>query len=763
MERRKPASLLLVSALILLSIVGALPNFNQAAAAGTFNILVSPVQQSADNTLNQFAYYSVLVQSASGFVGTVALDASITSGPSTTYNPSLSFPGGSTVNVPPDESGFTYLQAMVGAGVASGVYTISVRGTSPPATPKTSTTSLTVMDYSAATKDFKLAGSAGVILDVVPGDSGWTDINVQSSTSAAGDYYVSLKIAPSTPGFISASFDRQILTVGGYRTNSSRLTVETTTLTPAGNYTLVVTGTRTDYADWVHSWAITVRVNGFFVAPTPMAKSVVPGESTTFNIGIQSVGTFSSTVKLHTSGVPSGMNATVNPKSVLPPPSGLASSVLTIATAISLSQGTYYLTVIGTSGSLTSSQSIAVNVGEFSVTAEPNSRTVAQGSSATYTVIGTSSGDYSGTMTLAVSGVPAGVNYEFNPSSILIPPASSNSSTLNLNVSSNAAAATHTLTVTGTSGSRSHSTTVTLVIAATPDFSLTISPSSVTVRNGSSTTLTVYINSINQFSSPVTLTASIPPATGATGSISPSSVTPPTGGYATATLTITTAATAPAGSGTVTVTGTSGTILHTATATLTISPTAGRPCIIATATYGSELSPEVYFLRLFRDRSVQTTFAGSQFMNAFNNWYYSFSPIVAEHIRNDLALRNVAKTALYPLISILYVAQWSYSVLSFAPELAVVVAGLVASSLIGVVYLTPIAFLAAELARRKRIRICPIGKPLAVAWVASTVTIVVSELAVVSPLMMFATAAFVLSTVALATKATVTETERLLH
>jgi len=115
------------------------------------------------------------------------------------------------------------------------------------------------------------------------------------------------------------------------------------------------------------------------------------------------------------------------------------------------------------------------------------------------------------------------------------------------------------------------------------------------------------------------------------------------------------------------------------------------------------------------------------------------------------------------LISILYMAQWSYSVLSFAPELAVVVAGLVASSLIGVVYLTPIAFLAAELARRKRIRICPIGKPLAVAWVASTVTIVVSELAVVSPLMMFATAAFVLSTVALATKATVTETERLLH
>jgi len=175
------------------------------------------------------------------------------------------------------------------------------------------------------------------------------------------------------------------------------------------------------------------------------------------------------------------------------------------------------------------------------------------------------------------------------------------------------------------------------------------------------------------------------------------------------------------------------------------------------------LAPEVYFLRLFRDRSVQTTFAGNEFMNVFNAWYYSFSPTVAEQVKGNLLLRNVVKAALYPLLGSLYLAQWVYSTLSFAPELAVVVAGLVASSLIGVVYFAPMALLASELARRKRISIHPTGKPLAIAWLASTVMIVVAELTAASPLMMFATAAFVLSTVALATKATVAQTQRLLH
>ena len=259
------------------------------------------------------------------------------------------------------------------------------------------------------------------------------------------------------------------------------------------------------------------------------------------------------------------------------------------------------------------------------------------------------------------------------------------------------------------------------------------------------------------------LTANLPSGSGATGSINPPSVTPPPNGMGTATLTVTTAASAPAGSGTITVTGTSGSKSRTATGGLTISPSAGRPCIIATATYGSELAPEVYFLRLFRDQSVQSTFAGTQFMNVFNAWYYSFSPTVAQQVKTNMALRNVAKAVIYPLIGTLYLAQWSYSALSFAPELGIFVAGLVASSLIGIVYFAPITALATELARRKRLNISVANKPFAIAWLASIALILSAELSALPGLMMVATAAFVLSTIALAVKATVTQTQRILH
>jgi hypothetical protein len=112
-------------------------------------------------------------------------------------------------------------------------------------------------------------------------------------------------------------------------------------------------------------------------------------------------------------------------------------------------------------------------------------------------------------------------------------------------------------------------------------------------------------------------------------------------------------------------------------------------CLIATATYESELSPQVQFLREFRDNIVLKTFAGRCFMEAFNAWYYSFSPTIASVISESDTLKVLMKILLYPLIGILHISYWTYLLLDFSCELGVVVAGLVASSLIGVVYLTP--------------------------------------------------------------------------
>jgi len=171
-------------------------------------------------------------------------------------------------------------------------------------------------------------------------------------------------------------------------------------------------------------------------------------------------------------------------------------------------------------------------------------------------------------------------------------------------------------------------------------------------------------------------------------------------------------------------------------------------CLIATATYGSELSPEVQFLRGFRDQAVLPTFAGSSFMTAFNNFYYSFSPAVASQISLHEGLRAVMRLLLYPLIGILHVAESVFSVLSFNAELGVVMSGLVASFLIAVVYIVPWVLI---LYAKKRVRIP--HRILQVAtflWLGSIACIALAEVVGSSLVMMFSTSLFVLATMSVA-------------
>ena len=76
-------------------------------------------------------------------------------------------------------------------------------------------------------------------------------------------------------------------------------------------------------------------------------------------------------------------------------------------------------------------------------------------------------------------------------------------------------------------------------------------------------------------------------------------------------------------------------------------------CLIATAAFGSELTPQVQFLRNFRDHYIMSTVSGSAFMNAFNTIYYSFSPQVADYERGQPWLQTIVKMGLYPLFRIL--------------------------------------------------------------------------------------------------------------
>jgi plastocyanin len=77
----------------------------------------------------------------------------------------------------------------------------------------------------------------------------------------------------------------------------------------------------------------------------------------------------------------------------------------------------------------------------------------------------------------------------------------------------------------------------------------------------------------------------------------------------------------------------------------------GGGCLIATATYGSEMSTEVQQLRELRDNQLLNTASGTQFMSTFNDIYYSFSPIVADYERENPLFKEVVKIAITPMIS----------------------------------------------------------------------------------------------------------------
>ena len=84
---------------------------------------------------------------------------------------------------------------------------------------------------------------------------------------------------------------------------------------------------------------------------------------------------------------------------------------------------------------------------------------------------------------------------------------------------------------------------------------------------------------------------------------------------------------------------------------VTSSNEEGGGCLIATAAFGSEMAPQVQFLREIRDNTVMTTQSGTVFMTGFNQFYYSFSPYVADYERENPIFKEAVKVTLTPLLT----------------------------------------------------------------------------------------------------------------
>ena len=192
------------------------------------------------------------------------------------------------------------------------------------------------------------------------------------------------------------------------------------------------------------------------------------------------------------------------------------------------------------------------------------------------------------------------------------------------------------------------------------------------------------------------------------------------------------------------------------TSTTSITQTSPQTkCFIATATFGSELAPEVVLLRTFRDSYILHTSVGRRFMISFNAFYYSFSPQIAALIAPNTPLRSAMKAAIYPLVGILSISYRIASLMSFNMELGVILAGIFASLGIGIVYFGPLALGICRLLRLDMVSIRLLSNRLAGACVASLLLLIIGEVSDMSNILMLASVATVVSFVFLGAVSTV--------
>jgi endoglucanase len=209
----------------------------------------------------------------------------------------------------------------------------------------------------------------------------------------------------------------------------------------------------------------------------------------------------------------------------------------------------------------------------FTLSSSASTLSIAQGSSGSDTISVNDAGGFTGSVTLAASGLPSGVTATFgtNPTT--------GSSVLTLTVSATAPQGNSTVTITGTSGNLTAATTISLTVTTkpTPGFTLAASPGSLSIAQAKTATDTITVTDLNGFTGSVTLAA-----TGLPGGVTAAFATNPTAGSSV--LTFTANSTAAAGTSTVTITGTSGTLTATTTIALTVSSaTTGFACHIGYA------------------------------------------------------------------------------------------------------------------------------------------------------------------------------------
>lgn len=499
------------------------------SGSSTFTLAANPENISA--LAGSSITSTIAINPANGFTSPVALSVSgLPTGVTATLNPST----------------VTGVSATVTFNIASTVpvgtvATVTLTGTGG------GITSAIPLKLSVITPDFSLAASPSQ-LNIHQGGTVTGTINIGQVGGFAGNVAFS---ASNLPAGVTAAFS-PVSTTGSF-------TVVTFTASSSASLIssqVTITGTG---ASLSHTTSINLTVQ------TPLddfslsagSPTISQGGSGSTTVTITPMGIFNGSVALSANGVPGGVTATFSPASAT------TTSTLTFTATSTASLGEATISITGASGNISHTIQIHLTVNQvqnpdFSLAA--TNATVTQGGTGTSTVTVTPLDGFTGSVTLAASGLPTGVTASFSPAS------TTGTSTLTFTASSAATTGTINVTVTGTSSTLTHAALLSLTVSApvVPGFTLSATPASVSITQGATASSTITVTPSGGFNNSVTLSASGLPA-GVTASFTPASTT------GNSTVTFSASSTATLTAATVMITGSSGTLTAATSITLTVN------------------------------------------------------------------------------------------------------------------------------------------------------------------------------------------------
>lgn len=347
-----------------------------------------------------------------------------------------------------------------GPNAPPGTYPITIIGTGGGAT-HTATFFLVIEGYDINAFDAPQA------LTMAQGTTATSTVLVTPVNGFTGTVPLSVS---DLPYGVSATFSPNAITGGG---GTSVLTLTANDSAALGTYGLTINAAAPYPPSAPPTILLTVVGPSdpyFNVSASPAAVSVQQGGTFTSAVSTTVVNSFDAAISLAAWGLPNGSSASFAPVSIDAPGSG--ASTLTVSIPEDTPPGLYLVTAIGTGGGIYQGSPLAITVTglppDFSISANPASLSVAQGSSGSTTIATSANGGMNSPIALSASGQPAGVSVSFAPASIAAP--GTGTANMLVTVAPTVTPGTYEITVTGAAGDLTESTTVSLAVGSLQDF-----------------------------------------------------------------------------------------------------------------------------------------------------------------------------------------------------------------------------------------------------------------------------------------------------